>query len=102
MNCYRGGVKIYDSLFTFPDAEVRQVVKNIFPAARNSSFVMAKIQKHKGNCDCGVFAIAAATSLAYGINQVNCDFLQSMIRQHLSQYLGTKTMTLFPAEDNTN
>jgi len=34
MNCYRSKVKIYDSLFTFPDVEVRRVVKNIFQTAR--------------------------------------------------------------------
>ena len=41
---------------------------------------MAKMQKQKDNSDCGVFAIAAAKSLAYGINLVNCDFLQSMMK----------------------
>ena len=64
MNCYRGEVKIYDLLFTFPDAEVRRIVKNIFPTTRNPSLVMMKMQKQKGNSDCGVFATAVATTLA--------------------------------------
>ena len=68
INCYRGEVKIYDSVYTIPDAEVRRIVKNIFHTARNPSFVMIKMQKQKGHVDCGVFAIAIATSLAYGID----------------------------------
>jgi len=63
---------------------------------------MAKMQKQKGNSDCGVFAIAATTSLADGIDPVNCNFQLSVIRQQLSQCLETKTMTLFPTEDSTN
>ena len=85
MNYYRGEVKIYNSLFTFPDAEVGQIVKNIFHMIRNPSFVMMKMQKQKGNSDCGVFATAVATSLAYGIDPADCVFQQDLIRQHLSQ-----------------
>ena len=96
MNCYRGEIKIYDSLFTFPDAEVRQVVKNIFDTTRNPSFLMVKIRKQKGNTDCGVFAIAIATSLAYGIDPASCEFQQDLMRQHLCQCLQAKKMTLFP------
>ena len=89
MNCHRGEVKTYDSLFTFPNAEVRRMVKNIFDTARNPSFLMIKIQKQKGNSDCGVFAITIATSLAYGIDPANCVFQQDLMR-HLSQCLQAK------------
>ena len=90
MNCCRGEVKIYDSLFTFPDAEVCQMVKNIFDTTRNPSFLMVKIQKQKGNIDCGVFAIAIATSLAYGIDPASREFQQDLMRQHLCQCLQAK------------
>ena len=101
MNCYRGEVKIYNSLFTFPDAEVCWIVKNIFQTARNPSFVMVKMQKQNGSSDCGVFVIAAATSLAYGIDRANCNFQQGMMR-HLSQCLENKSMILFPTADTIN
>jgi len=70
-------------LFTFPDAEVCRIVKNIFQNAINPSFVMATV-KQMGNSDCGLYVIAAATCLAYGIDSVGCYFQQSMMRQHLS------------------
>ena len=55
MRCLRSEVKIYDSLFTYPDAEMRAIIKNLFQTARNPSFVMVKLQKQKGSYDCGLY-----------------------------------------------
>ena len=61
-------------LATYPDAEVRAIIKNLFQTARNPSFVMVKLQKQKGSYDCGLYAIAVATSLAFGIDPVDVAF----------------------------
>ena len=45
MRCLRNEIKIYDSLYPYPDAQVRSVIKNLFQTARNPSFVMVKMQK---------------------------------------------------------
>ena len=55
-------------------------------AARNPSFLMIKIQKQKGNSDCGVFAI----SMALTQQTANCVLQQDLMRQYLSQCLQAK------------
>ena len=84
-------LKIYDSLFTYLDAEVRAVIKNLFQTARNSSFVMVKMDKQKkGLYDYGVYVIAVATSLAFGIDPTDVMFKQDVMRNHLIHSFGTK------------
>ena len=99
INCYRGEAKIYDSVHTIPDAENRRIVKNIFHTASNPSFVMIKMQKQKRHVDCKVFAIAIATSCAYGIDPAISVLDQELMRRHLFQCLEAKKLTISPTMD---
>ena len=45
---------------------------------------MLKMQKQEGNHDCGVFAIAVATSLSHSTDPIH--FQQDPIRSHLHRY----------------
>ena len=51
---------------------------------------MVKMQKQKGTSDYGVFAIAIATSLAFGINPTANIFEQDCMRRHLCKCLEAK------------
>ena len=50
--------------------------------------------KQAGTTDCGVFAIATATSLLHGMNP--SEYTQSLIRSHLIQCFETLDLTPFP------
>ena len=99
MHCLRNEVKIYDSLYPYPDAQVRSVIKNLFQTARNPSFIMVKMQKQeKGSLDCGVYAIAVATSLAFGTDPADVAFKRDVMRSHLTHSFEMKQLCMFPSE----
>lgn len=56
----------------------------------------ADMQKQIGSNDCGLFAIAVATSLCYGILPQDCAWDQGKMRQHLSECFKQGQLTLFP------
>ena len=55
---------------------------------------MAEMSKQEGVNDCGVFAIATATSFAFGSDPVNIQ--QSCMREHLLNCFEKGTMSPFP------
>ena len=95
-NCTRNEVQICDSLYRSPDAKVRRIIKNLFQTTSNPSFIMLKMQKQEGNHDCGVFAIAVATSLAHSTDPVH--FQQDQMRSHLHCCFENNKLTLFPCK----
>ena len=56
----------------------------------------ADTQKQKGTSDCGLFAIAAATSLCYGISPQYCTWEQEKMREHLSECFERGDLVFFP------
>ena len=58
MECKKGVVNVYDSLFTSVDEEMLGIIKKYFDDQSAKSKIhcnMAKVQKQKGSTDCGVF-----------------------------------------------
>ena len=53
-------------------------------------------QKQKGSNDCGVFSIAIAVAVAYGLNPSKLHFKQEAMRAHLVNCLTTELFSLFP------
>ena len=60
LDCPRDVVKVYDSVFSFLDQETRKVLKNLFTV---SDFIL-----QRGCTDCGVFSIANAITIAFGLD----------------------------------
>ena len=54
-----------------------------FSDQKKPKIVFAKFQKQLGTDDCGAFAIAAATAIAFGINPSSVHFQQEKMRSHL-------------------
>ena len=54
------------------------------------------VQKQNGSKDCGVFAIAMMTSIAYGEDPQNVTYDQDNLRVHLLDCFTRKNMVLFP------
>ena len=69
INCTIGEVRVYNSIFQHCDEEAKCVISNLFQCGpKKLSIKVARSQKQKGSNDCGLFAIAFATAIAFGIN----------------------------------
>ena len=86
-------VYVYDSVYGSLDKET--VVLNLFQGSL-LPVQMAEIQKQDGGCDCGLFAIAVATALAFRHNPRTLTFEQTFMRPHLIQCFEKGELILFP------
>ena len=57
---------------------------------------IASVSKQSGSADCGLYAIAYITSIAFGLNPTLCVFEQSAMRPHLLNCFQEKEMSPFP------
>lgn len=94
LGCSSGeAVKVFDSLYTSVDKDTQDVILNLFQTDGKPMLEMAKMHRQKGGNDCGLFAIAVATALAFGSNLV--EFKQSGMREHLLKCFEDGVMTPF-------
>jgi len=64
-----GEVQVYDSLFLYCDKEAEHAITNLFQiGSEKLKVTVAQPHMQQGGTDCGRFAIAFATALAFGIN----------------------------------
>ena len=98
ISCPKNEVKIYDSVFSSPDSEMRTVCLNLFDIAKKPKLIYEAVKKQEGGDDCGVFSIAFATALAHHQNPVHVQFVQSTMRPHLLQCFEQQLLTPFTHE----
>ena len=92
-------MNIYDSLFTSLDEETLATVNSYFGekgSKRKVRYRMQEVQKQIGTKDCGVFAIAFLTSLAYNQDPVEIQYCQDQLR-HLCDCLMRGKLVPFPS-----
>ena len=65
-------------------------------------FHMIPVQRQVKGTECGVFAIAFAVALSFGLNPTKLIFDQSKMRTHLITCLSQKQFSNFPFSINTN
>ena len=87
-------VNVYDSLYDDIDEGTCNIISNVFGTSAVPCSV--KIHKQSGVDDCGLFAIANATSICNGQDPAVMKFDQSLMRLHLAQCIDKKMMTSFP------
>ena len=94
--CPAGEVNVYDTIFDKIDYETRDATKRMFLIKNYSKINIVPVQKQNVCKDCGVFAIAMMTSIAYSGDPqiVTCD--QDNLRVHLLDCFIKKYMFLFP------
>ena len=85
-NVISGGVvKVYDSLYTNVSERSKKVIENLFGV---STIKVVDISKQEGGKDCGLFAIAIATTLLFGGEDPSkVHFNQAVMRGHLLIFL---------------
>ena len=94
MQCDPREVKVYDSLYASQDEETHEAVKHMF-SDTSIQVTTVNAPKQKGGMDCGVFAIAASTCLAFGGDPPTIVIHQASVRDHLLQYFEEKVLTQF-------
>ena len=57
---------------------------------------ISPVQQQAGSTDCGLFAIAFATDLAFGMDPVKISYQQSAMREHFVKCLENEKMEQFP------
>ena len=73
-------VDIYDSmLYTISLQTKLQIATILFSNNHKITYGMQPFQRQKGGDDCGLFAIAAATAICFGISPSRCLFHQEVI-----------------------
>ena len=99
IDCKKGVVNIYDSLFTSLDEETLTTVNSYFGekgSKRKVQYRMQEVQKQIEKKDFGVFAIAFLTFLAYNQDPVEIQYCQDQLR-HLCDCLMRGKLVPFPS-----
>ena len=95
IGCSDGIVKIYDSVYRHLDEPTKKTLHQVFPNDTRIK-VVGTTQKQAGGRDCGVFAIAFATSMAFGLDISTSAFHQEKMRLHLARCFTENKLTVFP------
>ena len=97
MQCTLGQVKVYDSVFTYCDKETEKVLSNLFQWNDTKLVItVSRCFKQKGVVDCGLYAIAYSTAIAFGDNPCKLKLKQDALRPHLVNCFRVKKMSVFP------
>ena len=94
IGCSAGQVKVYDSLYTSIDQVTLDLITSLFGSS--TQVKLEQGPKQLGVKDCGVFAIATATLLAYGGNPTTATFNQQAMRLHLIKTFENSHLQTFP------
>ena len=89
-----------DSLFDeLPPKTIKQVAALVNSTLPTLSLKFLDIQHQHGTSNCGLYAIANATTICEGKDPCTQLFRQDIMRSHLITCLETGQMTLFPAKE---
>lgn len=76
--------------------EVQEQVLNLNGNSNFTGIQVLPVQQQSNGSDCGVFAAAFATCLAYGIHPETVQFDVPKMRNHLYQSLKSGVLKMFP------
>lgn len=100
IGCPTGFVKVYDSLGSRPSATaILTASQMLFHDGKEITVSNQKVQQQNGGSDCGLFAIAFATTLCFGCDPVDWKYDQPLLREHYIKCLESLKMTPFPTTD---
>lgn len=84
LGCQEGNVNICDSSFRELDQESKVQICSIL---KQNGKYLKPVQHQIGGSDCGLFAIAFAVALCFGLNPAKLIFNQEKMREHFVQCL---------------
>ena len=90
-------VLVYDSLYATVGDHVKSQIASLLCTQDHAiQLKFVNVVKQAGGFDCGVFAIAYATTLCLGESPGKYSFHQAKMRSHLKQCLENEHFTMFP------
>ena len=89
-------VQVYDSAHTSLDHTSAVMIKDFFRCSLSNIKAVAVQKQRPGSNDCGVYAIANATTITFGEDPVSVKYDQSVMRSHLIECFTSKKMEFFP------
>ena len=103
LNVESGQVAVYDSVYCCLDPITKEAIINKFKvnSGKPPEVKVIKFQKQKGSSDCGVFAIAAITVVAFGQEPSMSKFDQEKMRPNLLTCFQNKNMMPFPTVEKS-
>ena len=101
IDCPMDTAVVYDSLHcgiesSYQDKFLCQMGYMLMPRSRHVTLLTADIQKQEGNSDCGLFAVAVATSLCCDVLPQDNTWKQSEMHKHLARFFIEGVLTEFP------
>ena len=75
---------VYDSAYMKWDNQSLLPIMKQFWCQMSRICIVNGVQKQSGSEDCGLFAIAFATSIAFGQDPLKTTYTQSFMRKHLA------------------
>lgn len=90
---------VYDSLPCAEGLSLRtkeHIASICFSEDSNISVTTVDVQKQRGKADCGLFAVAFATSLCAGDDPSTLCYIQNELRRHLLSCFEQQSISLFP------
>ena len=94
VGCTKDEIEVYDSLQMKLNLYTQTVIAR-YLRSQSQSFKI-KVATQKGSTDCGLYAIAMMTSLAYNENPVTIIYNQQDMRVHLEQCFENGILEKFP------
>jgi len=90
-------VNVYDSKYVAASSHLRaQIACLLMTQHAEITINFVSVTKQTGSYDCGLFAIAYATALAYGHDPATHHYCQEKMRPHLRKCLLDRRLRLFP------
>ena len=97
VNCPPSTVDVYDSMHLSLSMRLKKLVADLLQAPSKEITIRYRdVQWQSGGSDCGIFAVAFATSICNGIDPVTVTFTQSRMRSHLVLCIEKKFLSMFP------
>ena len=88
-------VRVYDSVYSSLDQLSSKLITCFFHCSP-CNVKITNVQKQEGNRECRLYAIANATTIAFGQDPTKVSYNQPCMRDHLVLCLTQKKMELFP------
>ena len=103
INCIENTIKIYDSAYDDLPYEQAMVVASLVTTRENNLQVLyPSVALQMNGYDCGLYAIANATALAFGIDPITQVYTPGLMREHLIKCLEQRHLKPIPGISRRN
>jgi hypothetical protein len=100
-HCPPGVVRVYDGMHLTMNTDVKQQLATMCQTTHSVLEIQSmNVARQIGSGDCGLLALAYATTLCLDLDPVNLVYCQDNLRKHFLQCVTDGRMTAFPVSSN--